>query len=93
MQGGTLHPAFDASGHSSLAHVHGDFGQGEPGKVREDVVVHVAGRVTSRREMSKNLVFLDITENSRTLQICLSKKRYTDTGRFKDDVARGRAVE
>eukprot|EP00039_Didymoeca_costata_P029271 m.23907 g.23907 ORF g.23907 m.23907 type:complete len:447 (+) comp7554_c0_seq3:308-1648(+) len=56
----------------------------------------VAGRITSRRNASKKLVFMDVCQNETMLQIVFSMKRFEKSETFKDFMAglrRGDIIE
>ena len=76
-RGTELYPAaFRPS--SSLGDFHSTFGHLEAGTKDKETVVRLAGRVSSRRESSKKLVFFDLEGGGETVQVMANRSAYGD---------------
>jgi len=74
-RGTELYPAtFKPS--TSVSSFKATFGHVEPGSKDVDTVVQLAGRVSSRRESSKKLVFLDLESEGETVQVMANRSAY-----------------
>lgn len=84
----TALPAYEPYPAWSVSHTLPDlvaqYGHLEPGTKATDAVVFAAGRITAKRDASKNLVFLDITADGCTVQVMASKGMYEGTAACQD---------
>ncbi len=71
---------------SSLTNFISQYSSVQNGQVDESVVTSVAGRIHSKRQAGKKLVFYDLRGEGVKIQIMANEKYYADASEFEKDV-------